>query len=250
MGILSRWKEKRLQWEQERRAEEKRRQEALEKENKRKEEQALQRKKDLQEKKKWFANFIGAARDGKLPKIQWNVENNPFTFTKTERVLFILPSVGYTEQKVKREYAGKSAGVGIRVAKGVNLRLGQSRGTPIEYDTWVPRGHGPLAVTTKHLYFYSSRVFRIPLGKIVSAIAHNQSVLEITRDRASGLKERFQWNPHDAFKNADAEFIDELITALCGNTEPVNSREVVDIETYVPLISEAGADGFGIEAIE
>lgn len=143
-------------------------------------------------------NILAILNDDKLPAVDSiGYGALPFKFQKTEHLIYAFFDVGYAEQKVKREIVGRSAGTSVRVAKGVYMRAGASRGTPVEKDVIVDRGIGTLAVTSRHLYFSGQRSFRVRFDKIVSVKAWADAV-EITRDRASGLSEYFQVGREDA----------------------------------------------------
>ena len=142
-------------------------------------------------------NIITILDDNKLPDVDWShYEPLPFKFLKSEHLLYVFPNVRYAEQRIKREIVGRSTGTSVRVARGVSVRLGQSRGTPVERDEIVHRGAGTMAVTTKHVYFSGERTFRIRFSRIVSVQAMRDAV-EVTRDRASGLSEYFMLDPSD-----------------------------------------------------
>ena len=129
--------------------------------------------------------------DGKLPDINWERDGRlPFKLMKSEHLIYVFSKVRYLEQRTKREVVGRSAGVSIRVAKGVSFRTGASKGTPVEKDEVVDRGVGLMAITTKHLYFSGERSFRIPFGKMVSVESLADGVV-VTRDRASAQPEIF-----------------------------------------------------------
>ena len=142
-------------------------------------------------------NIINILDDNKLPDVDWShYQPLPFKFLKSEYLLYVFPNVGYAEQRIKREIIGRSAGTSVRIAKGVSVRVGQSRGTPVERDEVVDRGVGTMAITTKHVYFSGERTFRIRFSRIVSVQAMRNAV-EVTRDRASGLSEYFLLDPTD-----------------------------------------------------
>ena len=148
-------------------------------------------------------NIISILDDNKLPQVDWSHHQPlPFKFLKSEYLLYVFPNVGYAEQRIKREIVGRSAGTSVRVARGVSIRVGQSRGTPVERDEVVDRGVGTMAITTKHLYFAGERTFRIRFSRIVSVQAM-QNAVEVTRDRASGLSEYFLLDPSDIQFAAD-----------------------------------------------
>ena len=93
----------------------------------------------------------------------------PFKLQKNEQWLLAVDNVAYAEMRTKREIQGRSAGASVRVMKGVSIRTGASRGTPVVTDELTSRGNGMFAISTKHVFFHGERSFRIPLNKIVSA---------------------------------------------------------------------------------
>ena len=153
-------------------------------------------------------NILTILNDDKLPKIDWRpLGQLPFKFQKTEHLIYVFPQVGYAEQRVKREIVGRSAGTSVRVMKGVSIRAGASRGTPVERDEIVSRGVGTMAVTNRHLYFNGQRSFRIRFDKIVS-VEPMADAVGVTRDRASALSEYF------VVGRRDAQFAYELLTMI------------------------------------
>ena len=153
-------------------------------------------------------NIISILDDNKLPDVDWSHHQPlPFKFLKSEYLLYVFPNVGYAEQRIKREIVGRSAGTSVRVARGVSIRVGQSRGTPVERDEVVDRGLGTMAITTKHLYFAGERTFRIRFSRIVSVQAM-QNAVQVTRDRVSGLSEYF------LLDDADIQFAADLMQSI------------------------------------
>jgi len=153
-------------------------------------------------------NIIAILDDSKLPQVDWShYQPLPFKFLKSEYLLYVFPNVGYAEQRIKREIVGRSAGTSVRIARGVSVRVGQSRGTPVERDEVVDRGVGTMAVTTKHLYFAGERTFRIRFSRIVSVQAM-QNAVQVTRDRVSGLSEYF------LLDDADIQFAADLMQSI------------------------------------
>ncbi len=146
---------------------------------------------------------LGMLKEGKFPDINW-VDRGvflPFRFMKSEHLIYALDGVSYYEQRTKREIVGRSAGTSVRIMRGVSVRVGQSRGTPVETDQIFHRGLGTMAITTKHLYYcYDDQVrlvsvptksFRIRLDKIVSITPFSDGI-SITRDRANAQPEYFE----------------------------------------------------------
>ena len=152
-----------------------------------------QKQRELEEFQQLLESILEMVGEGKVPDIDWPtfVGQLPFRFMKSEHLVWVFPVTRYMEQRTKREVVGRSAGASFRVAKGVYVRAGQSRGTPVESDEIVDRGIGMMAVTTKHIYFNGNRSFRINFNKIVSVDQYGADAVTITRDRASQQPEFF-----------------------------------------------------------
>jgi len=113
-----------------------------------------------------------------------------FNFVKGEKPYFVSPA-SYYEDKVSREFVSGSSGFGIRVAKGVNVRVGASKGTSIEKTLIKYVGEGTLVITNKHIYFKSSaKSLRIHLSKIVTYDGSG-SHLAVQRDAVTALPQYF-----------------------------------------------------------
>ncbi|MCY3957085.1 MAG: hypothetical protein OXG65_02215 [Chloroflexi bacterium] len=180
-------------------------------------------------------NIIAILDDNKLPQVDWSHHQPlPFKFLKSEHLIYVFPNVGYAEQRIKREIVGRSAGTSVRVARGVSVRVGQSRGTPVERDEIVHRGVGVMAVTTKHLYFAGERTFRIRFSRIVSVQAMRDAV-EVTRDRVSGLSEYF------ILDDADIQFAADLMQSIPALELP-RRPETHDPDNYHLLTFDINGD--------
>lgn len=116
----------------------------------------------------------------------------PFNFQKNEVVIWGFGGIDYYEDKTRRETVGRSAGMSVRVAKGVYVRTGASRGRSVEYTDTVHRGNGICAITNKHLYFGGSGVkaLRIRHDKIVS-VENFEDGVEIHRDAVTAKPQKF-----------------------------------------------------------
>ena len=117
-------------------------------------EEQRRRKLELQNK------VLAILEEGKLPDLGLDI-SVPFKLQKNERWLLAVDDVNYAEMRTKREIQGRSAGASVRVMKGVSVRTGASRGTPVESDVLTPRGNGLFAISTKHVFFHGERSFRI-----------------------------------------------------------------------------------------
>lgn len=92
-----------------------------------------------------------------------------------EVLVYAVPAQSFTEKEHVVSYAGRSAGVSVRVAKGLYLRQGASRGKPIRQDVrkFFP---GDYVITTQRLLFLGAqKSFECPIEKVtaVRPIANN-----------------------------------------------------------------------------
>ena len=82
------------------------------------------------------------------------------------------------ERAVRGRYQGGSAGVSFRVAKGVNFRVGQSRGTYHSDREPVTVSSGKLIVTNKRIIFDGDKKgFNITIGQLLSYEVFDNSIL-------------------------------------------------------------------------
>ena len=215
--------------------ESKERREQQRQEVERREQEALQaRLRAQREKQEIQRKVLAILEEGKVPDMHLSVDV-PFKLQKNEKWLLAVNNVAYAEMRTKREVVGRSAGASVRVMKGVSVRTGASRGTPVETDVLTPRGSGTFAVSTKHVFFQGDRSFRIPMAKIVS-VQGSPEGLEIVRDRASAQPEYF------GIVGSDAQFVADLIHLLpevdFGRREPA----MQDVSTYLMPFGDMGAD--------
>ena len=187
-------------------------------------------------------NIIAIVERNEIPDIDWEsaVGRLPFRFMKSEHLIFVFPSVGYLEQRVKREIVGRSTGGSVRVAKGVSLRVGSSRGTPVETEYMEHHGAGMLAVTSKHLYFNGAKSFRIPFAKIVAVEGYADSVA-VTRDRARPQPEFFVVGTDNAW------FAHELIQAVPSMELPRKEVERRSVEDFHLIDYDSWDDDLALE---
>lgn len=179
--------------------------------------------------------FVTCLEADVIPHVDmnWPDGRSPFRMMKSETLVWACDAVyGQTG----REYRAGSAGVSVRVAKGLYVRGGGTKGrtvdTPIRFTD-----AGTLGLTTKHIYFASSdaargNAFRVRLDKLVSTRA-DADVVTFMRDLRSAKPEGFRVE-HPRFINdviatlsakyadgtaltpesADADYPDEVGAAL------------------------------------
>lgn len=142
---------------------------------------------------------------GKVPQVG-QVDGLPFNLLKTESLVWLFRDVPYYEFKTSTHYEGRSAGVSIRVMKGLYYRTGAFQGHPVQTTEAALSDTGFFGATTKHVYFTGAiKSFRIPYTKIVSFQAHSDGI-GIQRDAANA---RFQ-----SFVTGDGWFTYNLLTNL------------------------------------
>lgn len=83
-----------------------------------------------------------------------------------EVIVYAVPSATFKDQEKIVAYAGRSSGASVRVAKGLTVRTGSSRGNPIR-NTVRKHNSGDLIVTNKRIVFIGKDdSFDFPIDKI------------------------------------------------------------------------------------
>ena len=143
---------------------------------------------------------------GKVPQ-RFNVTGSiPVNLQKGEQVVWAFWNTNYVEDVTHREYVGASAGVSMRVMKGVYFHTSSFRGRPIDVTTTRQVDSGFFAATQKNLYFAGTRKsMRIPFAKIVSFQSFSDGI-GLIRDAANAKRQ--------AFLTGDGWFVYNLVTNL------------------------------------
>ena len=93
----------------------------------------------------------------------------PFMLSKSESIVWLFRNITLHQQKVKREYVGRTGGFSFKVMKGVYYRTGGFKGHPIETTVMQRIDTGNVCLTDKNLYFASPmKSLKIPYNKILS----------------------------------------------------------------------------------
>lgn len=104
---------------------------------------------------------------------------------KNESVLWVYNGVKLFQEKITKEWVGRSGGFSFRVMKGVYYRTGGMKGHPVEHSSMELTGEGSLYVTNKNLIFYSQlRNAKIPFNKIVGITPYSDGI-EVHKDGAN-----------------------------------------------------------------
>lgn len=112
----------------------------------------------------------------------------PILLGKSESLLWAFNGVTLYEEKITREWKGRSSGFSFRIVKGVYYRTGGIKGKPVEHSSMVPVGSGALYITNKNLIFHSFvKGLKIPYRKIIGISPYSDGV-EIQRDGANAKR--------------------------------------------------------------
>ena len=106
----------------------------------------------------------------------------PIVLSRGEKVIWSYSDVNLYQEKVTREYTGRTGGFSIRIMKGLTYRTGQFKGRPVEKSTMENQGNGTLFITNKHLIFHSqSKSVKVPYSKLIGISPYSDGI-EVNRD--------------------------------------------------------------------
>ena len=114
--------------------------------------------------------------------------------------MWVVPDCAYLKTKKEVTYHGQSGGASVRVASGVHIRTGGSRGERVEKEHLEPVDFGTVVLTSKHIYFQGNdkERFRVRLDKLVST--------EVTQDGVLFQREGVRARP-EAFGSYNARIL-------------------------------------------
>lgn len=147
--------------------------------------------------------------NGKKPNPKITIGGDfPFMLNKNENIVWLFRNITLHQQKVQREYVGRSRGISVRVMKGVYYRTGGFKGHPIETTIMQKIGTGSVCFTDKHIYYHSpEKSLKIPYSKILSVDSYSNGI-GLQKDGANdkpifleGLNSWFAYNVIANFKN-------------------------------------------------
>jgi len=119
-------------------------------------------------------------------------------FKKNERPLWVEAAVLYEEVVIDRRYEGGSQGVSFRIAKGVNWRVGATRGRMVSEKGTVPVDEGQFVVTDQRLIFSGNlKSFDTVLSKIISVNIHPDGITFSQSNRTKKRMVNFPSNNGD-----------------------------------------------------
>lgn len=115
-------------------------------------------------------------------------------FQKDEKIVWAFPNTQYHEDKSRKQFVGGSAGVSIRVMKGVYYRIGAFKGNPVECAQRIHIDTGWLAITNRNIYFTGDKkILRMPYVKIISIAPYSDGI-SIAKDGANSKPQYFITN--------------------------------------------------------
>jgi hypothetical protein len=91
-----------------------------------------------------------------------------FVCKKNEKVLFSFQGVRHYHQGTHSQWTGRSAGVSVKVVKGLWFRTGANRGHSVSSTSMDDQGTGTLVLTNQGFSFIGTNSTRIPFTHILS----------------------------------------------------------------------------------
>lgn len=136
--------------------------------------------------------------------------NAPIILAKDEDALWCYNNVTMYQEKIKREYVGRTGGFSFRVMKGVRYRTGGFRGHPVETSYMENMGLGSLYVTNKNIIFMGqTRSIKVPYSKIIGINPYSDG-MEVQRD-GNNVKRL-------VFQGFDCSFVLNVINAISNKS--------------------------------
>ena len=159
------------------------------------------------------AGILREVLSGSIPQRASFDEPLPINLQNGERIVWAFGGSQYLEDKVRREYIGRSQHVSVRLMQGVYYGVGAFKGHPVEHTERVLLDTGLVVVTGRNLYFAGpKKSLRIPYVKIVSFEPFSNGI-GLTRDAATAKAQ--------IFVTGDGWFTYNLVTNLARIHAPV-----------------------------
>ena len=116
----------------------------------------------------------------------------PIMLVSGEYIIWQYPDVTMYQEKITKEWVGRSSGWSYRVCKGVYYRTGGSKGHPVEHSSMENVGVGILVLTNKNIIFYSpQKSSKVPYKKLIGVTPYSDGV-ELQKDGANAKRQVFQ----------------------------------------------------------
>ena len=135
------------------------------------------------------ASILTDLQQGRTPR--YNIQA-PIILTRGEAALWCYNNVTMYQEKVRREYVGRTGGFSFRIMKGVTYRTGGFKGHPVETSYMENMGLGSLYVTNKNIIFMGqTRSIKVPYTKIIGINPYSDG-MEVQRDGNNVKRLTFQ----------------------------------------------------------
>lgn len=92
---------------------------------------------------------------GMFPTTPLHITGHPFMFEKDERPIWLFNDANYTTLDIRSEFVSGSAGISVRIMKGVWVRTGRMKGHRVKSQVKTERT-GILLVSNKNIRFADS----------------------------------------------------------------------------------------------
>ena len=111
--------------------------------------------------------------------------NAPILLGKNETILWTYNGVSLYQEKITKEWVGRTSGYSIRILKGLTYRTGQMKGRPVEHSSMEFNGTGTLYITNKNMIFHSpQKGVKVPFNKIIGISPYSDGI-EVHKDGAN-----------------------------------------------------------------
>ena len=109
----------------------------------------------------------------------------PIILGRNESILWTYNGVSLYQEKISKEWVGRSGGFSFRIIKGVYYRTGGMKGHPVEHSSMEFNGTGSLFITNKNLIFYSpQKSVKVPYNKLIGITPYSDGI-EVHKDGAN-----------------------------------------------------------------
>lgn len=111
--------------------------------------------------------------------------NAPILLGKNETILWTYNGVSLYQEKITKEWVGRTSGYSIRIFKGLTYRTGKMKGRPVEHSSMEFNGTGTLYITNKNMIFHSpQKGVKVPFNKIIGIAPYSDGI-EVHKDGAN-----------------------------------------------------------------
>jgi hypothetical protein len=150
---------------------------------------------------------------------------NGFVCKKNEKVLFSFQGVRHYHQGTHSQWTGRSAGVSVKVVKGLWFRTGANRGHSVSSTSMDDQGTGTLVLTNQGFSFIGTNSTRIPFAHILSFEPYADG-FGLDTDYARNNKHLFgHMHP------TNAAFVKSAVDII-GKSDPLRLRYGVELNHF------------------